>query len=100
MPDQDGSQAEFEDLVRAVRDYAILSLDPDGYITSWNQGAERIKGYRAEEIIGRHFSAFYPHEDIEAGKTERELAEATRGAPSGSSGGGSARTAPDSGPMW
>ena len=57
----------------SVRDYAIFMLDTAGKVASWNPGAERIKGYRAEEIMGRHFSAFYPREEIEAGKCEIEL---------------------------
>jgi PAS domain S-box-containing protein len=63
----------FRLLVEAVRDYAIFMLDPEGRILTWNAGAERIKGYRAEEAIGKHFSIFYPPEDIQAGKTEKEL---------------------------
>jgi PAS domain S-box-containing protein len=61
-------------LVRNVSDYAIFMLDPTGHIISWNAGAERIKGYTEEEILGKHFSIFYPAED--AGKPERELREA------------------------
>jgi PAS domain S-box-containing protein len=60
-------------LVDGVRDYAIFMLDPSGKVASWNQGAERIKGYQASEIIGRHFSCFYPPEDVQDGKPEREL---------------------------
>ena len=56
-----------------MQEYAILVLDLDGNVTSWNAGAERFKGYRAEEIIGRHFSVFYPPEDVAAGKPDREL---------------------------
>ncbi len=63
-------------LVEGVQDYAIFALDPRGRILSWNQGARRLKGYQPEEIIGRHFSVFYPPEDIAAGKPERELEEA------------------------
>jgi PAS domain S-box-containing protein len=63
-------------LVTSVRDYAIFLLDTGGHIASWNKGAERIKGYRAEEIIGRHFSTFYPPEDVAARKPENELAVA------------------------
>jgi PAS domain S-box-containing protein len=63
-------------LVASVTDYALLVLDPAGNVTTWNAGAERIKGYRAEEIIGSHFSRFYPEEDVRAGKCERELAVA------------------------
>jgi PAS domain S-box-containing protein len=65
---------DFRLLVQEVRDYAIFMLDPDGYITTWNAGAERIKGYRPEEIIGKHFSIFYPDEDNAAGKPAHELA--------------------------
>ena len=65
-------------LVEAVSDYAIFMLDPHGLVTSWNAGAERIKGYRQEEIIGKPHSSFYPKEDIERGKPERVLADAAR----------------------
>src|SRR5690242_9185002 len=54
-------------MVESAVGYAILMLDPNGHVVSWNAGAERIKGYRAEEIIGRHFSQFYPAEDVESG---------------------------------
>jgi PAS domain S-box-containing protein len=57
------SEERFRLLVSNVKDYAILMLDPRGHIVSWNDGAERIKGYRAEEVIGQHFSIFYPPED-------------------------------------
>ena len=67
------SEQRFRLLVENVRDYAIFMLDPEGRVTSWNKGAERIKGYSEKEIIGRHFSVFYPKEDIESGKPEREL---------------------------
>ncbi|MDT3397385.1 PAS domain-containing sensor histidine kinase [Streptomyces sp. B1866] len=60
-------------LVRNVVDYAIFLLDTSGHIASWNPGAERMKGYRSEEIIGKHFSVFYPPEDIAADKPGREL---------------------------
>ena len=62
------SEERYRLLVDGVRDYAILTLDPDGVVTSWNAGAQLIKGYRPEEIIGRHFSLFYPPEDLAAGK--------------------------------
>src|ERR1700683_2428251 len=62
----------------AVQDYAILMLDPEGRVSPWNSGAERIKGYRASEIIGRHFSSFYPEEDLANGKPRRALEVATR----------------------
>jgi PAS domain S-box-containing protein len=65
-------------LVDAVEEYAIFALDPQGLVITWNKGAHRIKGYTAEEIIGRHFSAFYIPEDIEAGKPQRELADAAK----------------------
>jgi len=60
-------------LVDGVKDYAIFMLDPGGRVASWNQGAERIKGYSAHEIVGHHFSRFYPPEDVQNGKPEREL---------------------------
>jgi len=69
----DASEQRFRLLIEGVKDYAIFTLTPDGYVTSWNLGAERIKGYRADEIIGRHFSCFYPEEDIRNGKPEQEL---------------------------
>ena len=65
-------------LVESVQDYAIFALDPDGYILSWNAGAERFKGYTADEIIGKHFSIFYPQEKIASGFPEYELREAAR----------------------
>ena len=65
-------------LVESVRDYAIFALDPQGYILSWNAGAERFKGYTAEEIIGKHFSIFYPEEKVEEHFPEYELREAAR----------------------
>jgi len=60
-------------LVENVKDYAIFMLDSEGYIASWNAGAERIKGYRADEILGQHFSRLYPAEALKCGKPEREL---------------------------
>src|SRR5580704_9152343 len=68
----------FRLLVESVRDYAIFILDPGGWVSTWNPGAERIKGYKASEIIGQHFSKFYPRADVESGKCERELEVATR----------------------
>jgi PAS domain S-box-containing protein len=65
-------------LVSSVKDYAIFAMDPTGHVMSWNAGAERIKGYRPDEIIGRHFSVFYPPEDIASGKTRWELEIAAR----------------------
>jgi PAS domain S-box-containing protein len=72
------SEERFKLLVEAVEDYAIFMLDPDGYIASWNAGAQRIKGYRAEEIIGKHFRTFYPQEMQDIGHPEYELATAIR----------------------
>ncbi len=63
-------------MVESVRDYAIFMLDPTGRIVSWNAGAERIEGYTAEEIVGRHFSVFYPEEKRRERFPEQELAEA------------------------
>ncbi|MBC3540997.1 PAS domain S-box protein [Rufibacter sediminis] len=63
-------------LIDSVKDYAILMLNTEGYITSWNTGAERIKGYNAKEIIGKHFSTFYTREAIERGFPQFELAQA------------------------
>jgi PAS domain S-box-containing protein len=63
-------------LVESVADYAIFALDPVGNVASWNKGAERLKGYSAEEIIGRHFSVFYTEDDKIARKPQRELAAA------------------------
>ena len=72
------SEERFRLLVEGVVDYAIFMLDPDGIITSWNLGAQRIKGYAREEILGSHFSRFYTDEDIDAGKPWEELAVARR----------------------
>jgi PAS domain S-box-containing protein len=73
-----GSEQQFRLLVQGVTDYAIYMLDPDGHVTNWNLGAERIKGYREAEIIGQHFSRFYTPEDREAGEPARTLATAAR----------------------
>lgn len=67
------SEEQFRLVVERVRDYAIFSLDPAGIITSWNKGAEHIKGYQASEIVGKHFSRFYLQEDLDCGKPEMEL---------------------------
>ena len=72
------SEERFRLLVQGVRDYAIFMLDPTGHISTWNAGAHRIKGYTAEEIIGKHFSIFYTQEDLDDGKPARELKIATR----------------------
>jgi PAS domain S-box-containing protein len=68
----------FRLLVESVKDYAIFMLDPNGFVSTWNAGAERIKGYTVSEIVGKHFSTFYPPEDIAAGKCEHELDVARR----------------------
>ncbi len=73
VTDQVATSERFRHLVENVQDYAIFLLDTRGRISSWNEGARRIKGYEEHEILGTHFSAFYPQEDIEAGKPEREL---------------------------
>ena len=72
------SEERFRLLVEGIRDYAIFMLDPDGRIASWNAGAQRFKGYRADEIIGKHFSTFYTREDVERGHPQEELEIATR----------------------
>jgi PAS domain S-box-containing protein len=72
------SEARFRLLVETVRDYAIFLLDPEGCVATWNAGAERIKGYDANEIIGRHFSVFYPKERLEEGFPQYELEVAAR----------------------
>lgn len=65
--------ARFRAIVESTRDYAIFALDPTGHVATWNPGAERAKGYRADEIIGKHFSVFYPEELSARGYCEREL---------------------------
>ncbi len=67
------SEERFRQLVNDVKDYGIFMLDPAGHVATWNQGAERIKGYKADEIIGRHFSCFYLQEDLLKGKPDHEL---------------------------
>lgn len=74
----DSNEERFRLLVESVTDYAIFTLDPDGRITSWNPGAERIKGYSAPEALGRNFEVFYPEEDRAAGKPAKELEIAAR----------------------
>jgi PAS domain S-box-containing protein len=81
-PDLNTSAVEgrslYQLLIESVRDYAIFVLDPGGHIATWNIGAERLKGYTPQEIIGSHFSRFYPPEDIESRKPWWELEVATR----------------------
>jgi PAS domain S-box-containing protein len=67
------SQEQFRLLVQGVTDYAIYMLDPKGHVASWNAGAQRIKGYLPEEIIGQHFSRFYGKEEREKGEPQRSL---------------------------
>ncbi len=72
------SQEQFQRLVQGVTDYAIYMLDPDGMVASWNSGAERIKGYSEDEIVGKHFSQFYTPEDRERGSPQTALETAER----------------------
>ena len=72
------SEERFRLLIEGVQDYAIYMLDTEGIVVSWNAGARRIKGYAREEIIGRHYSNFFPPEDIEAGKPWEAMAQAKR----------------------
>jgi PAS domain S-box-containing protein len=72
------SEERFRLLVQGVADYAIFMLDPNGFVTNWNAGAARIKGYAAEEIVGRHFSQFYPEEDRRQGVPGKALETARR----------------------
>ncbi len=67
------TEESFRLMVESVTDYAIVMLDPEGRVVSWNTGAERIQGYHAEEIVGQHFSRFYPGEDVINGKVQRDL---------------------------
>ena len=94
----DPTDAQFRLLVETVSDYAIYLLDATGHVMSWNAGAERIKGYRAEEIIGQHFSRFYPREVAAQGWPEHELEAAAREAASRTRAGACAGTARASGP--
>lgn len=72
------SEEQFRLLVQGVTDYAIFMLDADGHVASWNQGAQRIKGYAPHEIIGEHFSRFYTPEELEGGEPQRGLATAAK----------------------
>lgn len=76
-PANEPVEISYRSLVEAVRDYAIFTLDPAGHVTSWSPGAEKIKGYAAHEIIGKHFSIFYTPEVRASGWPQRELAIAT-----------------------
>jgi PAS domain S-box-containing protein len=72
------SEEQFKLLVQSIVDYAIYMLDPTGIVTSWNAGAERIKGFQTEEIVGQHFSKFYTEEDRKAGVPDKVLATARK----------------------
>lgn len=72
------AEERFRLLVDSVKDYGIFLIDPTGVIQSWNKGAERIKGYGADEIIGKHFSVFYTKEDVDRGHPAWELEEAMK----------------------
>lgn len=72
------SEERFRLLVESVRDYAIFMLDPDGRVASWNKGAERNTGYQAHEILGKHFSVFYPEDRVQSGWPDEELRNAVR----------------------
>src|SRR3982750_1071736 len=72
-PAPDQGEQRFRLLVEGVKDYAIFMLDPQGHVLTWNAGAQRFKGYRADEIIGSHFSRFYPPEALARGLPEHEL---------------------------
>ena len=67
------SDQQLRSIVDGVKDYAIFLLDPEGYVATWNPGAQRIKGYTADEIIGQHFSLFYPSDDAEQKKAREQL---------------------------
>jgi len=69
---------QFRQLVESVEEYAIYMIDPRGDVTTWNLGAERLKGYKASEIIGKNFACFYRAEDVAAGKPQHNLEEATK----------------------
>ena len=72
------SERNFRLLVEGITDYAICMLDPVGHVTNWNRGAQRITGYNAREILGQHFSVFFPREDCDAGLPARALATARK----------------------
>jgi PAS domain S-box-containing protein len=74
----DDTAEQFHILVDSVEEYAIYMLDPDGNVITWNTGAQKIKGYSADEIIGKNFASFYTADDVAAGKPQRNLREAAR----------------------
>src|SRR4051794_10334367 len=76
-PPTSGAQERLRLILQNIPDYAIFTTDPNGIVTEWHEGAERVKGWKAEEIIGHHVSAFYTPEQIAAHAVENELREAT-----------------------
>lgn len=78
MQETEFDERLFRSLIQGVKDYAIFALNTEGHIMTWNAGAERAKGYKANEIIGKHFSIFYPQADIDRGHPAFELAEALK----------------------
>ena len=94
------SEEQFRLLVQGVTDYAIYMLDPEGRVDSWNLGAQRIKGYMPDEIIGKHFSQFYTPEDREAGEPQYALEMAAREGRHEREGWRRRKTKRASGPMW
>lgn len=68
---------ELAPLIDGATNYAIYLLDPDGRVTIWNRGAERIKGWTAAEVVGQNFAIFYPLDEVEAGKPQRDLVRAS-----------------------
>jgi PAS domain-containing protein len=87
-------------LIETVTDYGIFMLDPEGRIISWNTGAQKLKGWQREEILGHHFSIFYPAEAVASGWPQEELRRAKARGRFEDEGGACARTAPGSGPTW
>ncbi len=73
------SERNFRLLVEGITDYAIYMLDPEGRVTNWNKGAERIKGYKAREIVGKHFSVFYTPEDRAARSSAAGIGNSPKG---------------------
>ena len=72
------SEESLRFLIENVREYAVFQLDPRGHIVSWNAGAQRLKGYRAEEVLGKYISLFYDPDEARSGKPEYNLAKAAR----------------------
>lgn len=94
------SEERFRLMIESVKDYAIIMLDPQGLVTSWNVGAERIKGYRAEEILGTSFTVFYTPEDIAAGKPRHDWNRRWPTDASKTKAGACGKTARAFGPVW